>query len=178
VAIETTRRQVLTAPLALCVTACRKSGPDLSGFTEEEPPHLSSMIRMADPRAASQLLSGWYQVEDNAWRWTARNFVAVLRPPPGSATLGAVLEFRFTIPEVVIKLLKSVTISANVRSFRLSPESYLRPGDDDYARDIPPGVLSGDSVRVDFTLAKAILPSQSDGRELGVIAHSLSLETK
>jgi hypothetical protein len=178
VAIETTRRHLLIPTLALCAVACRKTEPDLSGFTEEEPPHLSSLIQVADPRDASQLLTGWYQVEQNAWRWTARNFAAVLRPPPGAATLGATLQFRLTVPEVVIKRLKFVTISASVGSLRLSAETYLTPCDAVYARDIPPGILSGDSIRVDFSLAKAIPQSQGDGRELGVIAHSLALETK
>ena len=177
-AIEATRRHFLIPTLALCAVACRKSEPDLSTFTEEEPPHLSSLVHVADPHDASQLLTGWYQVEQNAWRWTARNFEAVLRPPPGSATLGATLRFSLTVPEVVIKRLKSTTLSASVGSLRLSPETYLQPCDAVYARDIPPGILSGDSVRVDFSLDKAVLPDHADGRELGVIAHSLSLETK
>jgi len=178
VAIDTTRRQFLITPLALCAVACRKTEPDLSGFTEEELPHLSSLIQVADPRDASQLLTGWYQVEQNAWRWTARNFAAVLRPPPGSATLGATLRFRLSVPDAVIKQLKFVTLSASVPGLRLSPETYLQPCEAVYARDMPPGILSGDSVRVDFALDKAIPASQGDGRELGVIAHSLSLETK
>ena len=177
-AIETTRRQFLIAPLVLCVAACRKAEPDLSAFTEEEPPHLSSLVRVADPRVASQLVSGWYQVEQNAWRWTARNFAVVLRPPPGSATLGATLKFQLSVPDVVIKRLKFVTISASLLGLHLSPETYVTPSDAIYARDIPPGILSGDSVRVDFSLDKAIPPSQGGGRELGVIAHSLSLETR
>jgi hypothetical protein len=178
VAIESTRRQLLIPTLALCAAACRKAEPDLSGFTEEEPPHLSSQIQMADPLVASQLLSGWYKVEQSAWRWTSRNFAAVLRPPPGSSALGATLRFRLTVPGVVINLLKFVTISGSIGSFRLSPETYLQPCDAVYARDIPPGILSGDSVRVDFALDKAMVPRQGDGRELGLIAHSLSLETK
>lgn len=177
-AIETTRRQFLIPTLALCAAACRKAEPDLSGFTEEEPPHLSSQIRVADPRVALQLLSGWHQVEGNAWRWTARNFAVILRPPPGSATLGAILRFQLSVPSVVITTLKFVTLSASIGSVHLSPETYLQPCDAVYARDIPPSILSGDSVRVDFSLDKAMEPSQADGRELGVIAHSLSLETK
>ncbi len=177
-AIETTRRQLLIPTLALFATACRKQEPDLSGYTEEEPPHLASAIEMGDPRTASQLLSGWYKVEQNAWRWTARNFAAVLRPPPGSTRFGARLEFRFNIPEVVIKMLRVVTVSASVGDSHLSPETYLQPGDQDYSRDIAPGGLSGDSVRVAFALNKAIPPSRADERELGVIAHSLSLETR
>ena len=177
-AIDTTRRHLLITPLVLCVTACRKTEPDLSAFTEEEPPHLSSLIHVADPLVASQLLSGWHQVEQNAWRWTARNFAAVLRPPPGSADLGAILQFRLVVPEPVIKQLKFVTLSASIPGLRLSPETYRQPCEAAYARDIPPRTLSGDSVRVDFALDKAIPPSQGDGRELGVIAFSLALETK
>lgn len=177
-AIEITRRHVLIASVSLCAAACRRPQPDLSAYTEEEPPHLSSVIQVADPVESRQLLSGWYPVEGNAWRWTARNFSAVLRPPPGSPSLGALLEFSFTVPEVTIRTLKFITISASLPGLRLSPGTYLQPGDFVYARDIPPGTLSGDSVRVDFTLDKAILPSQADGRELGVIARSLSLETK
>ena len=177
-AIETTRRQLLIPTLAICAAACRKTEPDLSGFTEEEPAHLSSQIHMADPLVASQLLSGWYQVEQNAWRWTARNFAAVLRPPPGSSALGATLQFRLTVPGVIVQHLKFVTISGSIGNFHLSPETYLQPCDAVYSRDIPPGALSGESVRVDFTLDKAMAPGQADGRELGVIAHSLSLATK
>ena len=177
-AIEITRRHVLIASVSLFAAACHKTEPDLSAYTEEEPPHPSSVIHVADPSESRQLLSGWYPVEGNAWRWTARNFSAVLRPPPGSPRLGALLEFRLSVPEVVIRTLKFITISGSLPGMQLSPETYLTPGDFAYARDIPPGTLSGDSVRVDFALDKAILPSQADGRELGVIAHSLSLETK
>jgi hypothetical protein len=178
VAIEATRRQFLIPALALCAAACRKAEPDLSSFTEEEPAHLSSLIQMADPRVAPQLLSGWHQVEGNAWRWTARNFVAVLRPPPGSAALGATLQFQLTVPAIVIRTLTFVTLSAAIGNFHLSPETYRQPCDAVYARDIPPGVLSGDSVQVDFALDKAISTAQADGRELGVIAHTVSLATK
>jgi hypothetical protein len=178
VAIETTRRQLLISSLPLCTAACRRAEPDLAGYTEEEPPHLSSSITTADPDAAPQLLSGWYQVEQNAWRWTARNFAAVLRPPPGSATRGATLELHLAVPDVVITLLKSSTISASIGDLHLAPESYRQPGRQVYQRDVPPRVLSGDSVRIDFSLEKAIPPSQGYGRELGVIVHSLGLETK
>ncbi len=177
-AIEITRRHILISALPLCSIACRRPAPDLSDYTEEEPPHLSSSIQVADQRTASQLLNGWYQVEGNAWRWTAQHFAAVLWPPPGSDRLGATLEFRLYVPAIVISLLKAVTIAAAIPGLRFSPETYSQPGDYIYKGDIGPGVLSSDSVRVNFTLEKAILPGQLDGRELGVIARALSLETK
>jgi len=178
VAIELARRRFLLSALAVPIVSCRNTHQDLSAFTEEEPAHLLSAVQVGDPHSAPQLLSGWHRIEADAWRWTARKFSVALRPPPGSPMLGAVLQFRFTLPEIVIRLLASVTLSASLPNLQLLSKTYDHIGDALYAASIAPGVLVGDSVRVDFLLDKAILPSQADGRELGVIAHSVSLETK
>ena len=87
------------------LTGCRP--PDLTGRTEEEPPQLSTEVQVADSSASAQLLSGWYSVERNSWRWTARKFTVILRPPIGSAAKGATLNFSFTVPDVVIARLHS-----------------------------------------------------------------------
>ncbi len=177
-AIEATRRQLLVSSLALCLIACRTATPDLTGFTEEEPPRLSSSISASDPGAAAQLVSGWEKIEYNAWRWTNPRFSAVLRPPPGSSTRGATLQFHFVLPEGEISRLKKLTLSVSVQSSRLTPETYRAAGEAVYVRDVPATVLSGDSVRVDFALDKPFLPANGDPRALGVIAKGLSLETK
>jgi hypothetical protein len=178
VAIEATRRQLLVSSLALSFAACRTATPDLTGFTEEEPPRLSSSITASEPGAAAQLVSGWNQIEDNAWRWTAPRFSAVLRPPPGSSSRGATLQFHFYLPEGEMSRLKAVTISAAVQGSRLTPETYRAVGEAVYVRDVPASVLSGDSVPVEFALDKRFVPGNGDPRILGVIAKRLSLETK
>src|ERR1035437_1340741 len=50
---------------------------------------MASTIHMGDPQAAPQLTSGFYGIEQNAWRWTARRFSLVLRPPFGASQKGA-----------------------------------------------------------------------------------------
>jgi hypothetical protein len=178
VAIEATRRQLLISSLALCFAACHTAPADLTGFTEEEPPRLSSSISTSDQSIAVQLVSGWEKIEDNAWRWTNPHFSAVLRPPPGSSTRGASLQFHFFLPQVEMSRLKEVTLSASVRGFRLAPETYRTVGEAVYVREVPAAILSGDSVRVDFALDKPFVPGNGDPRILGVIAKRLSLETK
>ncbi len=126
---------------------------------------------------ASQLVSGWYPIEAN-WRWTARNFAAVLGPPPGAAARGATLQFHFTLPDAVISQLKLVTVRASIHGAPLAPETYSHPGKAVYARDLPGQLLSGDRVQIDFALDKAFRPGPSDPRELGVVAERLGLETK
>lgn len=177
-AIEAGRRQLLVASVSLYLAACRAGTPDLTGFTEEEPPRLSSSVSVSEPGTAAQLVSGWEQIEYNAWRWTNPRFSAVLRPPPGSSTLGAILQFHFSLPEVEMSRLKELTLSASVQGFRLKPETYRAVGEAVYMREVPAAVLSGDSVRVDFTLDKPFVPVNGDPRALGVIAKRLGLETK
>ena len=165
--------------LALSLLAsCHRGTPDIGSLTEEEAtPPLAAEIRMADTQASSQLISGWYAVEKGAWRWTARKFSAVLRPPIGAPKSGAVLTFNFTIPAAVVARLKMVTLTASIGGTQLEPETYRRAEESVYARDVPARVLSGHSVRIDFTLDKA-LPPGSDPREFGLIANRLRLEAR
>jgi hypothetical protein len=186
VAIESAAlpRLILIVPLLLSAsfaTGCKSREPDLAAYTEEEaasPPRAAAGIQVADPRAAPQLVSGWWDVEDHAWRWTARKFAAVLRTPIGAARHGATLRFRFTLPDVVFSHFKSVTLSASVKGRPLAPETYRRPGAATYAREIPADLFSEPSVRIDFGLDNAFSPGNGDPRELGLIAHRLGLESQ
>jgi hypothetical protein len=165
--------------LALCIlTSCHGGPPDDSGLTEEEAtPPLAAEIQVADPHTSSQLISGWYAVEKGEWRWTARKFSAVLRPPIGALKSGAVLTLNFTIPAPVIARLETVTLTASIGGTQLEPQTYRRAEQSIYSRDVPARLLSGHSVRIDFTLDKA-LPPGSDPREFGIIANRLRLEAR
>ncbi len=48
----------------------------------------------------------------------------------------------------------------------------------EYKRDVPPALLKGNAVLVEFHLDKSMLPSGNDARELGVVARSVGLESK
>jgi hypothetical protein len=146
--------------------------------TDEEAPRMASALHMGDPKAEAQLVSGFYGIEQGAWRWTQRQFAVVLRPPFGSAAKGATLQLRLTAPPVVIKKLKTISLSATVSGSALPPETYTQPGDYTYTRAVPASLLTGEAVRVDFQLDKAMPPNSSDLRELGVVVVSVGLELK
>jgi hypothetical protein len=146
--------------------------------TDEETPRMASVLNMGDPKAEPQLVTGFYGVEAGAWRWAAKQFTVTLRPPAGSAQKGAKLSVKLTVPPVVIEKNKNVSLSATVGSAALAPETYTTPGDYFYVRDVPASALTGDSVRVDFVLDKAMPPSGADIRELGIIVLSIGLESK
>ena len=139
---------------------------------------MASSIRMGDSKLESQLVSGFYPVEQGAWRWTAKQFTVVLKVPFGAAQHGGTLEFNLTVPQVVIDKLKTVSLAASVDGKPLPPETYTQAGPSTYKRDIPGDMLTGENVKIDFQLDKAMPPSGAELRELGIVANSISLGSK
>lgn len=172
---------VLLAALTLALSGCNGEHKVTVKETVEETPAKAAVplvINMGDPKQEKQLVSGFYSIEDNAWRWTGKDFTVSLRTPAGSASQGAALDFALSIPQVTIDKLKSVTLSASVNGTALAPETYAREGQYDYKRDVASNLLTGASTRVEFHLDKAMPPAGGDARELGVVARSVGLESK
>jgi len=147
---------------------------------EEERPALATVVHVADPRAASQLLSGFYGVEQGSWRWTGKKFSVILATPDNVASKNVSLVFKLAVPEPVIQKLRSITLSATVNGVALPPETYRQPGEYVYTREIDAKILGGASAQVDFSLDKALPPGGGGGdtRELGLVATSIGFDWK
>jgi hypothetical protein len=169
---------VLAAACLMTAGACKREDHSVKPEQQAGP---ASVLAMGDPRSAVQLTRGFYDPEQASWRWTSKEFSAVLRSPAGSADKGARLIFKFALPETSIRQLQSITLSAKVRGTALDPETYTKSGNFTYQRDIPASVFTaatGDAVAIDFALDKALPPAGSDLRQLGVVAQSVGLEAK
>jgi len=138
---------------------------------------LGSSINISDPSSSTQLLSGFYGVEDT-WRWTKKDFSVALGRPGTATEKGAKMTLVFAIPDVVIQKLKSITLYAAINGVNLPSETYTKPGDYTYSRDLPPASFTAEKVKLDFHLDKALPPSTSDGRELGIIVSAIGFESK
>ena len=171
------RYTALVLLFGLAIPGCKSKKVEVRQ-TVEETPRMSSTVQMGDPSAAAQLVSGFHQIEDNAWRWTQREFTVSLGVPPGAAQNGAVLSLRVSVPPPVIEKLKTVTLTASINGTDLEPETYSRTGSDTYRRNVPPALLTGDTVQVNFRLDKAMQPGGGDLRELGLVTLSAGLEAK
>ena len=121
------RKLALLALLALA-SGC-KNKDKVRVLTEEEAPRMATMLTMADPRAPTQLLIGFYALEAGGWRWTAGHFTVILRPPRDAAQVGAVLKLKLTIPQAVLDHVKSTAITATIGGTALAPETYTKAGD-------------------------------------------------
>ena len=164
----------LVLSVAAFPSACKRRRHRPDSAVAMGSPDLASHLALADPRAAVQLIHGFYDPEGNAWRWTARQFSAVLPTP--ATPRSTQLVFRFNVPEVSIRKLGPLTLYASVNGLALPTETYSAPGDFTYRKEVPPAALTGEAVTVDFSLDKTLPPQGTDRRELGLVAMSLAFE--
>jgi hypothetical protein len=137
------------------------------------------VLQMADPRTSMQLIRGFYQLENSAWRWTGRTFAVSLRPPGDAAQHGAVLLMKLTIPQGQLDKLKSITLTPRVNSVQLPPETWTSAGEYLLQRDAPASAFTaGTLATVQFSLDKAVPPTPPDLRELGIVVTSVGFMKK
>jgi hypothetical protein len=150
--------------------ACQRKRHALPAATIEEEAELDSMISVAQPAVASQILHGFHGVEGNAWRWSMRNFAVTLRPPDGAEKTGCVLEMSYAIPDSVAGKMTGVAIGASIDGQPLPPVRSTGQGSLTYRQTVPGSLLKGkQAVIVEFTLDRVMEPGAVDSRELGLV---------
>ena len=142
----------------------------------------ATMLHMADPRAEKQLTTGFYPFFGEG-RWTQGKFSAILKPPPTAARKGALLVLRFGLPETSINALHAIQVSAAVNGLGLKPETFTKPGEFDYIREVPNAAFNETATRdsmarVDFALDKTMPPHDAETRELGILVNIVGFEAK
>jgi hypothetical protein len=132
-----------------------------------------SDLDMGDVRCRPQLISGFYGIEDGAWRWMSKDAQAVLRTPAGaSAHLRLKLYFP---PDHMARAGGPVTVSAYADGQALEPETYSEPGGHELSRSLPPGLLTSPSVTIRIQMDRAVPPSGDEKRELGAVVQEIGL---
>ena len=164
---------LILIPLLLVGAGCKRRR-NSSGQTQL----LASTLYAADPNVATHFVKGFYNVEDNAWRWTGKDFSVELSPPLHSDQKGAQLVLHLAVPDVVMKKFNSVQLSATIEGYKLDPETFAKAGQFTYTRDIPPNKLQSDVATIDFSLDHALPPAGADIRELGIIVSEVGLVVK
>ena len=159
------------------VPACKRAH-HADAVLPEQPVVLASVVNVADPDTSTQLTQGFYQVEDHAWRWTARKFSVALKTPPGAAQNGARLTLKFSFPAPVFQALGAMKVTASVNGRSLGSRQFSMPGGSELALDVPAGALAADAVGVEFECDKWLPPSAGEARELALVVTSIGLESK
>jgi hypothetical protein len=163
------RRQLIRLSLipALCLlaVACRNKGPQ-------------STVRMADLHTEKQLLSGFYDLEGGAWRWTGKVFEVQLAVPPDARKNGGILTLQGTMTqEGLDKRGGQVKLSSAIGAADLPPMTISKAGEFVYREPVPASALDSPTITADFQVDKTFRAS-GDARNLGVIATVISLHAR
>ena len=120
-------------------------------------------------------LEGLYPPEQGGWRWTKRQFALTFS---GLGAGSARLILQLYIPDANIQKLGTITLNARLDDHDLSPQTFRRPGQYTFERDVPAGWMKRDGSRFDFAIDRYLAPSAQDARELGIVLVSASLEVR
>lgn len=177
--METRRYMIAAFVLTLAGAGCKGKHNRVTVQNEEPDtgPRMLSTVRMNDSKAGVQLLSGFYSIENDSWRWTGRRFSVLLRTPLAAAQRGATLSFSFTVPDIVIQKLRNITLTASINGMTLSSADYNKAGPFVFSTEVPASLLPAETVKIDFALDKS-LPPEIDKRELGIIASSVGISAR
>jgi hypothetical protein len=146
--------------------------PDSIGKGTPSADEIPSSLSTGDAGSVKQL-EGFYDIE-NGWRWTKRQFSITL----GSGAANDRLVVQLYIPDSIIQELGAITLTAKLGDHTLAPETYQKPGQYTFARDLEARWLQPGANRIDFSLDKFLAPTPADNRELGIVVLSAALEAK
>lgn len=153
---------------------CPSNAPELPARTA---PRLLSRVETADPRAAPQMIEGFYPLEQRLWCWTARKFAVSLAAPPPVAGLPVELDLRFTLPEVIVEKAGAVTITARIGGVEIGSQVYDQAGVGlAFDVEVPGDLLGDEQTVVAFELDKSWIADEKPRRELGIVFLSAALQ--
>jgi len=168
------RKLTMAVAVMVAMAGCKKD-PQTVRYLEEGASQLSSAVNTGDPRAAIQLLRGFHDIENNAWRWTGPKFSVALRPPKVIPTEGAKFYMDYAVAELFVQKIPSATLTITVNGKPLEPEVIAKAGNFKLERMVPPAMLQGDLATFDFALDKFLGAGEVDQRELGLIVSGVGL---
>ena len=148
-----------------------RPAPDVPGAK----PELLSYLHLGDIRSRPQLVSGWYAIEDGAWRWMAPEAEATLRLP-----LEAPVQFELQLffpPDFMRRAGSPVTVSVTLNGKALTKAFYYEPGAHLLAKAVPRELLgellTRPATEVSIRVNPYLPPSGTDQRALGAVVQGL-----
>jgi hypothetical protein len=133
-------------------------------------------VNTANPAVAAQLIRGFHEIEQGAWRWTAGKFSVALKPPAGRDGQHGRVVLRCSVPEALISRVGPVTLSAAVDGSVLGSQTWKTSGEYTFAARVPATHLKRQAMTADFSLDRFLTAGQAETRELGLIVSSIAVE--
>ena len=135
-------------------------------------PESLSYLHLGDIRSRAQLGSGWYAVEDGAWRWMSNQAEATLRPLPIAGPQQFELQLFFP-PDFMTRAGTPVAVSVRLNGHPFATSFYYEPGGHTVAKLVPPELLTQPVTGVSIRVSPSIRPTSTDLRTLGAVVQGL-----
>jgi hypothetical protein len=132
---------------------------------------LRSYLNLADIRTKSQLIDGWYSLEDGAWRWMSGRAEAVLAAPQ-KCPVRFEMQVYFP-PDHMRRAGGPVTVSVLINCRSLGQQTYSEPGGYRLEFAVPAQTIGDRTAQVSIRCSRAVAPSKTDLRELGAVVSAL-----
>ncbi|MFZ1147667.1 MAG: hypothetical protein ACLP6W_08470 [Bryobacteraceae bacterium] len=145
-----------------------RPAPELPGA---KPLQTLSYLNLGDIRSRAQLVSGWYAIEDGAWRWMAPEAEATLLPPP-DAPVQFELQLFFP-PDFMRRAGSPVAVSVMLNGKPFTKAFYYEPGGHTAAKLVPAELLTSPATHVSIRVNPYIPPNATDQRALGAVVQGL-----
>ena len=118
-------------------------------------------------------LEGFYDLEQGRYRWTQKKFAVTFDKfdRPGAARLIVSMY----VPETSIARLGPMKLAARIGEHVLTPATFRQPGEFVFEREIPTEWLRAGPNRFEFALDKAVAPTATESRELGIVVNKVEL---
>ena len=125
---------------------------------------LKSRVRY--PELQIRPLDGWYEPEEDAWRWTAKRFSLEVVLPLEQPVAGFALSI--SVPEVLVADTQRITVSCRIGGEAAGSIAYDAPGKSEFTGQFPPFAAHEPILRLDFAVDSSFCLSSGDPRELGI----------
>jgi len=135
---------------------------------------LKSRVRY--PELQVRPLDGWYEPEQDSWRWTAKRFSLEVVLPLEQPVMGFSLSIN--VPEGVAEDTQSITVSCSIRGERVGSATYEAPGPVEFTGKFPPFAAHEPILRLEFCVNSSFGVPSGDLRELGICVPLLDFTQK
>ena len=156
---------VFLLALAGCQSDIAVSPPEQQR-TLFQPEPLGSFVRMNQTNAKDYFVSGIYDLEADAWRWTGKRAVLRVRLKD---TEDLKYVMKLAVPGTVVERYGPVKLGIQLNGKPWEQVRYEKDGVYEWEKAVPAELLKPDSENVLAIETDKVLPAEKGGRELGFI---------
>jgi SAM-dependent methyltransferase len=127
-----------------------------------------------DRLADLELGEGWYRREETGWRWTRRNFSAMVPAPCSKGPLELAMEVY--VSDELLRRQERFQLAIAVNGTPLAPAVFTHAGAETIARELP--AIADRTLRLDCATNACLAPDASDPRERGIVVSSVRVTAR